>query len=390
MSALPLSIFICAVMTTHSLARADDGLNAIAGKALFERQWVPAPASTDASDGLGPLFNARSCATCHPRASGARVITDGDGNQDVSGAIVRFGDATGNVDPFYGLQLQTNAVPGLAPEGSVQFLPRFKMQLSGPPLASNMRTSIRLAPALSGRAAFDDVDDAEILKRADPDDRDGDGISGRANKIGNKIGRFGWKAAHATLNTQIAHAFAIDVGLSSPTSPHPFGDCTAQQASCISAPTGQSAALDGREVSSQMLHLVAEYLQSLPRTTPNPDLSGSKLFTMTGCGACHTPTLKTRAGIEITAFTDLLLHDMGHELDDGVGEPGVASSEWRTAPLKNSYPRGSQRRYLHDGSATTIAEAIGKHGGEADRSRSAFKNLSQQDQKTLIDFVTGL
>lgn len=390
MRALRLSMALSVLVFAQQGARADDGLNAIAGKALFERLWVPSPASTDASNGLGPLFNARSCATCHPRASGARVIVQSDGRRDISGAVVRFGDAAGKIDPFYGLQLQTNAVPGIAPEGSAQFVPSFDLQLSGPPLASNMRTSVRLAPSLSGRAAFDNVDDAEILRRADPDDRDGDGISGRANIIGNKIGRFGWKAAHATLKDQVAHAFAIDLGLSSPTSPHPFGDCTIQQKECLGAPTGESALFDGREVSNQMLELVAEYLKSLPPPAPQSYDRGSALFSKSGCAACHTPVLKSRYGSEIHAYSDLLLHDMGPDLDDGVGEPGVASSEWRTAPLTNSYPSGTERRYLHDGSAKTIAEAIAKHGGEASQSRSAFDKLSNPERQNLIDFVMGL
>lgn len=390
MRALSLSMALSALVLAQQGARADDGLNAIAGQALFERLWVPSPASTDASDGLGPLFNARSCATCHPRASGARVIVQTDGRRDISGAVVRFGDSAGKVDPFYGLQLQTNAAPGLQPEGSVQYLPTFNFQLNGPRLTADTRTTVRLAPSLSGRARFDDIDDAEILKHADPDDRDADGISGRANKIQDKIGRFGWKAAHATLNDQIAHAFAIDLGLSSPLVPLPFGDCTSQQASCLSSPTGESALFDGREVSNQMLQLVADYLKSLPPPAPQSDDPGSALFSKSGCASCHTPVLKTRYGSEIRAYSDLLLHDMGPDLDDGVGEPGVASSEWRTAPLTNSYPSGSERRYLHDGSAKTIAEAIAKHDGEASQSRSAFDKLSNQERQNLIDYVMGL
>ncbi|PPC99245.1 MAG: hypothetical protein CTY31_09655 [Hyphomicrobium sp.] len=390
MRALCLSMALSALVFAQQGTRANDGLNAIAGQALFERLWVPSPASTDASDGLGPLFNARSCATCHPRASGARVVVQTDGRRDISGAVVRFGDSAGKVDPFYGLQLQTNAVPGLKPEGSVQYLPTFNLQLNGPRLAADTRKSVRLAPSLTNRAHFDDVDDADILQRADPDDRDGDGISGRANMIDNRIGRFGWKSAHPTLKDQIAHAFAFDLGLSSPTSPHPFGDCTTQQKECLGAPTGESALFDGREVSNQMLELVAEYLKSLPPPAPQADDRGSALFSKSGCEVCHTPVLKTRHGSEIRAYSDLLLHDMGPDLDDGVGEPGVASSEWRTAPLTNSYPSGTERRYLHDGSAKTIAEAIAKHGGEASQSRAEFENLSNQERQNLIDFVMGL
>ena len=103
-----------------------DPLDAYAGKALFDRNWIPAPSSTNASDGLGPLFTARSCSTCQSRGEGARVVTGDDGTQDLAGAVVRFGRADGSTDPYYGLQLQTNAVPGLVPEGSAHFLPKLE------------------------------------------------------------------------------------------------------------------------------------------------------------------------------------------------------------------------------------------------------------------------
>ena len=102
------------------------------------------------------------------------------------------------------------------------------------------------------------------------------------------------------------------------------------------------------------------------------------------------PTLATREGRQIPAFTDLLLHDMGPALDDGVGEPGVKSSEWRTAPLIGHRLPSEQRRFLHDGSAETIEEAIGKHRGEAERSRNLFEALSPDDKKRLVEYVNGL
>jgi len=158
----------------------------------------------------------------------------------------------------------------------------------------------------------------------------------------------------------------------------------------LAAANGESPAFDGREISGLMLGLVASYLETLRSHPTAPDPAGTALFAKTGCAACHAPTLATRDGQPIPAFTDLLVHDMGAALDDGVGEPGVKSSEWRTAPLIEGTSRPPGRRYLHDGSASTIAEAIEKHGGEASRSRTSFEALTPEDKKRLIDYVGKL
>lgn len=367
-----------------------DQLDTAVGKALFDRLWIPAPASTKATDGLGPLFSSRSCTGCHSRGEGARVVTRDDGQADISGAVVRFGKSDGTIDPYYGLQLQTNAVPKLMPEGEARFLPSLRYNLNGPALTEGVRASARLAPTLFGRAAFDEVPDEEILKRADPGDRDGDGIKGRANITPRGIGRYGWKAAHVTLDDQIAHAFAIDIGLSSPKMPFPNGDCTKLETACGALPNGESAAFDGREISSAMLGYVKSYIKTLRAPAEAAGSPGAALFGATGCAACHVPALAARDGRQIPAFTDLLLHDMGPGLDDGAGEPNVKSSEWRTAPLIGHRLPAEQRRFLHDGSAATVEEAIGKHGGEAERSRNLFGALSSDDKKRLVDYVNGL
>lgn len=367
-----------------------DGLDAMAGKALFERTWIAAPSSTDASDGLGPLFNGRSCASCHAGGGGARLKSGADSVTRLVGAVVRLGTPDGAGDPFYGAQLQTGAVAGLTPEAVVQFFPKLKITLNGPPLANGIAASVRLAPPLTGVAAFDVIRESEILSRADPDDADGDGISGRARIVNGRVGRFGWKAAHATLEDQIAHAFALDIGLSSASQPLPFGDCTPVQRDCRQAPTGESALSQGHEISSAALALVGRYLQSLAAPASPTNAEGAALFSATGCARCHVPELAAADGSRIAAFSDLLLHDMGPERDDGVGEAGVQPREWRTAPLRNWYLKTSARRYLHDGSAATVAEAIAKHGGEAAGSRRIVQSLSGKDQARLIDYVSGL
>jgi CxxC motif-containing protein (DUF1111 family) len=385
---LRVALPVFAIFVPH-VAYADP-LDAAMGKALFDRTWVPAPASTDASDGLGPLFVSRSCTGCHGRGEGSHVVTREDGSKDIAGAVVRFGRADGSTDPFYGLELQTNAVPGLMPEGTAQYLPRLDYKLNDRPLADGVKAGARLAPSLFGRAAFDNVSDAEILKRVDTDDRDGDGVKGRANRTAGGIGRYGWKAAQVTLEEQVAHAFAFDIGLSSPKQPRPYGDCTILETACLAAPNGESPLFKGRELSGDILRVVAVYLGTLRARHQTVDPSAPALFATTGCATCHVPSLATRDGGSIPAFTDLLLHDMGSALDDGVGEPGVKSSEWRTAPLIDGHVREKERRFLHDGSAATVSEAVAKHGGEGARSRDLFEALKPEDKQRLVDYVSGL
>ncbi|MFA5955315.1 di-heme oxidoredictase family protein [Hyphomicrobium sp.] len=364
-----------------------DPLDAAVGKALFDRQWIPAPSSTNGTDGLGPLFTSRSCTGCHSRGEGAHIVTRDDGAPDIAGAVVRFGKADGTTDPYYGLELQTNAVPGLKPEGAARFLPDFKYNLNGPPLSEGVHAGARLAPPLFGRAAFDDVSDEDILARAAANAHGGGPIKGRVNVTPHGIGRHGWKAAQVSIEEQVAHAFAFDIGLSSPLFPLPYGDCTKLEMACLASANGESSLFDGRELSSAMVNVVASYLKTL-RARPLRDASA--LFASTGCSACHVPSLKTRDGREIPAFTDLLLHDMGPALDDGVGEPGVKSFEWRTAPLINGRLPPEKRRYLHDGSAATVNDAIEKHCGEAEHSRILFEALTVDDKKRLVDYVNGL
>lgn len=364
-----------------------DPLDAAVGKALFDRQWIPAPSSTNGTDGLGPLFVSRSCTGCHARAEGAHVIVPGDGKPDIGGAVIRFGTADGATDPYYGLELQTNAVPGLKPEGDARFLPILSYSLNGPPLGEGVHAGVRLAPQLFGKAAFDEVPDAEILQRAAANAKNDGPVKGRANVTPRGVGRYGWKAAHASIDEQVAHAFAFDIGLSSPLFPLPYGDCTTAETACLSEPNGESPAFEGRELSTAMIGVVVSYLKSLKA---RPATEASALFAAAGCVACHVPALTGRDGRQIPAFTDLLLHDMGPGLDDGVGEPGVKSFEWRTAPLINGRLRPGDRRYLHDGSAATVDDAIERHGGEAEHSRKLFKALTADDKKRLVEYVNGL
>ncbi|MCX5495251.1 c-type cytochrome [Kaistia dalseonensis] len=386
-------------------AFAADGLNAAIGKALFDRFWVQAPSSTAANDGLGPLFNEKSCQSCHSgKALSARIVALPDGTLEPRGLATRLGSADGIPDPVYGRQIQPRAVTGLISEGTVAYAlgpkpanpVRITVTPSRGPLDPRTHRGARQAPSLRGIGLLDEVDDKAIEALADPDDMNGDGISGRVRWLtvdGKRvIGRYGWKASAATLEQQTADAFMLDIGLSSPLAPHPSGDCTAAEADCLAAPNGRSPGFDDEEISNQMIGLVTAYLHSLkapPALSSTPP--GAAIFAQAGCAACHVPSLPTRTGGTVAIYSDLLLHDMGPALDDGVGEPGVASSEWRTAPLMTlSVRREADRRYLHDGRAATLDDAIRAHGGEADAARSNYEALSAADRAALIAFLETL
>lgn len=361
------------------------GLDAAAGRALFKRRWVPAPASTSSTDGLGPLFNARACNECHRDAGRGQMVLDKSGRQVMPGFVVRLGDAAGNPDPVYGRQIQTKAVPGLAPEAQVRVVWRFHeerlsdgtvVKLRRPevqlddlgygPLAPATRVSLRLAPDLRavGRMAEADRESA-----------------------------FGRKATGASLDEQTATAFAMDLGLSTSTFALPAGDCTPLQPRCLSAPHG---AEDGHaELPDAVVHSVVKYLAGLGPpaagvAAPVDADQGGKIFAAAGCAACHQPQVPGRHGVAVTLYSDMSVHDMGAELADPVGTRGRSQQEWRTQPLvgiSDALAKGLS--LLHDGRAETVAEAILWHGGEAEAAREAYRRMSADERRALEDYVAS-
>jgi CxxC motif-containing protein (DUF1111 family) len=396
------ALLLLPALLLPAIVFAADDLDRALGKALFERIWVPAPASTDAANGLGPLFSERSCVSCHGGPGGGASIAFTDSGVVARGLSIRFADAEGSPDPNYGTGFQARAVPGLGSEGTVTVRGAgsdaplaITLGPSRGALAPQTRMSLRLAPPLVARGRLDAIDPAAILARADPDDVNGDGISGRPNRIdtpnGPIIGRYGWKAEQPNLARQVAHAFAFDLGLSSPIFPLPYGDCTRAETDCLGAPNGQSARFDDQEISTQIIDLIAGYVYGLEPEAGEPDKVGGMIFSDLGCIACHMPSLPAKDGTQVIVYSDILLHDMGPELDDGVGAPGVRSSEWRTAPLAGlAWSRGTTRRYLHDGRAPTLDAAIRAHGGEAAGARSGYLSLRPEDRAKLIAFLETL
>lgn len=409
-----------------------------AGNRLFTALWTapPNPVLPDL-DGLGPLFNADSCAACHvrngrgtpPDESGPILAQPDDRfTPDTAagyGMLARLptDDIRAIPSSAYGSQIQDRAIadhPGLLPEGRVHIVWRestgrfadgtpFRLRHplvrvetpAPPPLPSGVPLSLRAAPAVIGVGYLDTLPSEIITRRADPDDRDGDGISGRAAWLEDasgrpRLGRFGWKASEPDLTSQIAAALLGDMGLTSSRRPGPV--CTASQAACLAASDG------GRpEVSDHQIALIGTYLAGLAvparRDTDSPLVrSGESLFHSIGCAACHVPDpaadhpARPAEGGALP-YTDLLLHDMGAGLDDGVAEGAARSGEWRTPPLwgvGRQFDVNMHTNYLHDGRARNLTEAIIWHDGEGGTARRAFMALPAADRAALLAFLASL
>lgn len=374
-------------------AAAADGLEAAVGKALFEREWAPAPASTRTTDGLGPLYNARSCAACHPKGGRAGLELDGSGRPLRPGLVLRLPDHA-----RLGRQLQTGSVPGLPAEGRVTVrYAEERVALAGGGAAVLRRPSYRveaeevgrfsprLAPSLRGAGLLAAVPDEILIARADPEDRDGDGVRGRAGP-----GRFGLRAEHPSLRAQVAEALLRDLGMATPPRPFPAGDCTPAQARCRALPHGDREGRPGVELGEAILEAITAYVAALPPARPRSVPAGPALFGRLGCAACHAPSLPARTGRglrSVAAYTDLLLHDLGPRLADPGGERLEEARLWRTAPL---WGVGGASALLHDGRARGVEEAILWHGGEAEPARERYRALPPEERAALLTFLGGL
>ena len=397
------------------------------GNSFFNRNWISAPSSTTARDGLGPLFNARSCSACH--------LHDGRGQppaagEDMLSMLVRLSipgyDARRGVvpEPTYGDQMNGLAVNGVPSEGRVLVTyeevpgvygdgepyslrkPTYTFtELNYGPMHPDTLKSPRVAPAMVGLGLLEAVPDEMLLDLADPDDANEDGISGRANRVWDKmrqetaLGRFGWKANQPTVAQQVAGAFRGDIGITS----HLFPDenCPPTGLACQQALNGGSP-----ELPENLLGHVVFYSRTLAvparRDVQHPGVRrGRQLFDEARCGACHTSTLRTGEvpGLPdlsrqvIHPYTDLLLHDMGDALADHRPDFEATGSEWRTPPLWGIGLVETVNRhtyFLHDGRARGLAEAILWHGGEADASREHFRNLPRADREALLEFLRSL
>ncbi len=419
----------------------DRKMEFLLGEALFEKLWVSAPSSTKASDGVGPLYNARSCARCHPNAGRGHPPENSD--DTATSMFLRLSIAGGvNVaeiegyiatlpEPTYGRQLQDISVGGLLPEGKVSVnYEELKLELAGGEIANlraptyevsnlgygpmhpDVMMSPRIAPQMIGLGLLEAIPASDILANVDPDDADGDGISGRAQIVlspeyGEPIlGRFGLKAGAATVYQQSAGAFHSDIGISTPLFPAGWGDCTEAQADCRKAPDGNSAVNGDLEIPADGMNAVSFYAENLAvparRNVDDPQvLRGKQLFYETGCIACHRPKYVTHRLPDqpeqsfqlIWPYTDMLLHDMGEGLADHRPEARASGTEWRTAPLWGiglTKQVSGHNYFLHDGRARNLLEAVLWHGGEAESAKHEVTQMPKPDRDALIKFLESL
>ena len=411
-----------------NLSGAEDGYF-VTGNAFFRNNWVTAPASVQSLDGLGPVMNAISCGSCHFKDGRARPPAFRE--EPLNGLLFRLsipldaahGELAG--DPVYGGQLQDKAILNVQPEARVRvtyeektgyFADGMSYSLRQPvytfydlkygDFAPGLMYSPRIAPQMPGLGLLEIVPESVILDWSDPNDSNGDGISGRPNYVWNtarqqsELGRFGWKANQPDLLQQTAKAFNGDIGITSNLFPDdhltPF-----QQQQYPGIPNGGTP-----EISDDLLAKVVSYCQTLSvparRDWDNQQvLRGKLLFTELHCDACHRPSMSTGNGGTIDAlenqrirpYSDLLLHDMGAGLADNRPDGFATGTEWRTPPLWGigMIPTVNGHSFLlHDGRARNVEEAVLWHGGEAEKSREDYKKLSAEDREALLRFVESL
>ncbi|EGR0059150.1 c-type cytochrome [Vibrio vulnificus] len=405
------------------------------GNSFFRNPWVSAPATTDARDGLGPLFNTNGCQNCHIKDGRGHPPEKGDSHAvsmlvrlsipaltaEQKKAVITSGVIP---EPTYGGQLQDFALQDQKPEGQISIRysdvpvtfsdgttvvlrkPTVEIRdLAYGEMHPQTLLSARVAPPMIGLGLLESIAEETLLQWADEDDLNQDGISGKLNKVWDvqtqslAIGRFGWKAGQPTLMQQNAAAFNGDLGLTSHLFPQE--NCTDRQDLCRKLPNGGSP-----EVSDNILDFVEFYSQHLAvpirRNVNDPQVKlGETLFVQSGCESCHKQTVKTAKREALPAlseqtihpYTDLLLHDMGPGLADNRQEYLANGQEWRTPPLWGiGYTQevNDHTYFLHDGRARNLMEAVLWHGGEAEAAKQNVLKMSAKERDALIAFLNSL
>lgn len=400
----------------------------ILGRSFFTIPWVEAPSATTARDGLGPLFNANTCISCHPRNGRGTLLNKSE--QASRALVARLSIPSNNSDehkmlvkkagfvpePVYGAQISINGVHDVPfearpkvkfeevkvtfPDGEVDTILKPKYELVDKnygEFAKNTAITYRIAPSLHGLGLLEQISNEDILANADEFDKNGDGISGKPNMVYSpltkkeEIGKYTWKASTATVIEQIAGAAHNDMGLT--TSLFKVENCTSSQKLCNEAPKAR----DLLDITDMRLSAIDYYIKSIKAYKPKNDedfKEGLEIFDSVSCSSCHIKSFKTKSGFNIAPYSDLLLHDMGEDLSDGRSEFKAFKNEWRTAPLwglaLHEKITGKKPRLLHDGRARDFQEAILWHGGEATASKEAYMSLPKEKREKLLNFLERL
>jgi len=374
----------------------------------FEATFVSRP--SDVNPGLGPLYLNTSCAACHPgNGRGLPVVGHGPLESHLTVRIERDVPGPQGSPGGPGAPLRDHALPGWEAEATIDLTwveeagsypdgtswslrePRVHVVFAdGGELADDAMRTLRIPSPIVGLGLLEAISDETLQGLADPDDKDGDGISGRLNIVfdetlqRNVIGREGWKAQEPSLFQNSASGFAATMGISNPVFPDEDG---------------------GVDIDEETVELAAFYMQTLavPARADWDDPTvqrGEELFDEIGCSSCHVAELQT-GDHEVEAlrdqviqpYTDLLLHDMGPRLADNAPDFGATGTEWRTRPLWGiglTETVLGAAAYLHDGRARTREEAILWHGGEAAGAQSGFQGLPAEDRAALLRFLGSL
>jgi CxxC motif-containing protein (DUF1111 family) len=415
-------------------ANADNTLLApfLFGQRIFDVVWDHQPVISPVLDGMGPMFNRTACRECHE--GNGRGFPPENVGDPMKSMLVRLsipGDGPHggpNPVPHYGDQLQDRAVEGVAAEGQAiityeeiqgEFGDGTSFSLRKPTvkivntgygnLPADTLMSARVATPVIGLGLLQAVPVETMEALADPDDENGDGISGRINMAWDAAslqmapGRFGWKANVPSVRHQTAGAALGDMGLTSAVFIENL--CEPVQEDCLTMAEKISATADAPEIHAELLTAMEMYMLLLAvpaqRNADSPAVqAGEALFRGIGCSSCHMPTLITGEGDlppnsnqVIHPFTDLLVHDMGEGLADNRPDYGASGQEWRTQPLWGiglTYDVGHANNHLHDGRARSLTEAILWHGGEAEGPREVFRNLAEEQRNELLEFLGSL
>ncbi len=405
-----------------------DELLFFVGNSFFNQNWVTAPASTTARDGLGPMFNARSCAGCHFKDGRGRA-PEFDG-ETPTGFLIRLSIPGENLyhapvpEPTYGGQFQNQAILEVAAEGNIKIeyekiegtfadgtpyslrKPTYTLtDLAYGELHPEAMMSPRVANQMIGLGLLEAIPEARLLELADPIDQDGDGISGRPNYVWDAynnrmaMGRFGWKANQPNLVQQVAGAFNGDMGIA--TALFPNDNCHEGQTDCQAAPHGGQPEIADDDFLKVVLYSSTLAVPARRDWADEIVLRGKAIFHEIGCAQCHTPKHETGVHLTIPAlshqtiypYTDLLLHDMGEGLADGRPDFQADGQEWRTPPLWGIglfETVNGHTTYLHDGRARNLLEALLWHGGEAETAKDSVLQLSAEEREALISFLKSL
>lgn len=333
-------------------------------------------------EGLGPAFNGTSCAGCHniPAIGGSGIITE-----------VRAGyrDESGQFQELQGGTLF-----------HLFSIPNHRCQAQIPPEANVIAR--RISIPLFGAGLVEAVPDETLLALEDPDDRNNDGVKGRAARVMDvatgqrRVGRFGWKAQQATLLAFSADAYRNEMGITNDLFPDEFvlGVDPQQLKRCD--PTADPEDVTDRRTGLRAIDKFEDFLRflaPLERGPINdPVRRGEALFTAIRCSSCHLPELTTGASKNpvfdrqpVRLYSDLLLHDIG--TGDGIAQADAGPEEIRTPALWGLRYR---RPFLHDGSAATLDAAIRRHDREAAQIRERYANLSPEEQAAVLAFLKSL